>query len=170
MVASPDSGAPVTVRRADLADAADAARIVQMIDAYARDPRGGGAPLPEDVRARLLPGLAAHPMARVWLAFQGAEAIGVCVAFIGFSTFQGLPLLNIHDLAVLPEHRGRGVGRALLAAAEELARATGCGKLTLEVLEDNRPARDLYHRFGFRDVYYGGGGPTRFLSKPLSVS
>jgi ribosomal protein S18 acetylase RimI-like enzyme len=89
------------------------------------------------------------------------------VAFTGFSTFQGLPLLNIHDLAVLPAQRGAGVGRALLAAAEEHARATGCCKLTLEVQEDNTPARRLYERVGFRDVTYGDSGPTRFLGKPL---
>jgi ribosomal protein S18 acetylase RimI-like enzyme len=60
------------------------------------------------------------------------------------------------------------VGRALLAAAEAHAVAIGCCKLTLEVLEDNAPARGLYARFGFRDVTYGDSGPARFLGKPLA--
>lgn len=156
----------MNVRSADLADPADAAAVVRLIDAYARDPRGGGAPLPRDARERLGAGLAAHPTARAWLAFDG-EAVGVCVGFLGFSTFHARPLLNIHDLAVLATHRGRGIGRALLAAAEDAARAAGCCKLTLEVQEDNLPARQLYQRFGFNDVRYGDSGPTRFLGKNL---
>ena len=157
----------MNIRRADCADPVDAAAILRLVDAYARDPRGGGTPLSQEVRERLVPGLAAHPTACVWLAFEGAEAVGVCVGFVGYSTFHAQPLLNIHDLAVLPECRGRGVGHALLAAAEEMARTAGCCKLTLEVLEDNLPARRLYERFGFADVRYGNSGPTRFLGKSL---
>jgi ribosomal protein S18 acetylase RimI-like enzyme len=155
------------VRAADLSDPRDADAIVHLLDAYARDPRGGGSPLSAAVRARLAPGLRALPTARAWLAFDGPGPVGVCVAFVGFSTFQARPLLNIHDLAVLPEARGAGIGRALLAAAEAHARASGCCKLTLEVQEDNAPARHLYERFGFRDVTYGDSGPTRFLGKVL---
>ena len=107
------------------------------------------------------------PTSRVWLALDGDMAVGVCVGFLGFSTFQALPLINIHDLAVLPEQRGRGIGRALLAAVEAQARTEGCCKLTLEVQEDNAPARGLYQSFGFRDVRYGDSGPTRFLGKQL---
>jgi ribosomal protein S18 acetylase RimI-like enzyme len=157
----------VTTRRANLADPADAAAILRLVDAYARDPRGGGEPLPPAVRERLVPGLAAHPTTCVWLAFEGTEAVGVCVGFIGYSTFRARPLLNIHDLAVLPGQRGRGVGHALLAAAESHARAAGCCKLTLEVQEDNLPARRLYARFGFDDVRYGNSSATKFLGKTL---
>lgn len=156
----------MNVRRADFSDPADAAAIVRLVDAYARDSRGGGQPLPREVCERLVPGLATHPTARVWLAFDGDEAVGVCVGFVGYSTFHARPLLNIHDLAVLPTHRGRGIGRAMLAAAEDMARSAGCCKLTLEVLEDN-PARRLYERFGFGDVRYGDSGPMKFLGKPL---
>jgi ribosomal protein S18 acetylase RimI-like enzyme len=139
-----------------------------VLDSYATDPRGGSQPLSAEVRARLIPGLRAHPMSRVWLAFDGATAIGLCVAFVGFSTFQGRTLLNIHDLAVLPGRRGGGVGGALLEAAQAHACDLGCCKLTLEVQDDNAPARHLYQRFGFRDVVYGDSGPTRFLSKPVA--
>jgi ribosomal protein S18 acetylase RimI-like enzyme len=158
----------LNVRPADFGNAADAADIVRLVDAYARDPRGGGTPLAAEVRGRLVPGLAAIPAARAWLAFEGGTAIGVCISFFGYSTFHAMPLLNIHDLAVLPEYRGRGAGQALLAAAEDAARAAGCCKLTLEVLEDNLPARRLYEFRGFHDVRYGNSGPTRFLAKPLS--
>jgi ribosomal protein S18 acetylase RimI-like enzyme len=157
----------IHVRRADLADPADAAAVVQLLDAYARDPLGGGTPLPAATRERLIPGLAAHPMARAWLAFSDQQAIGICVGFVGYSTFNARPLLNIHDLAVLPGHRGHGAGRALLAAAEALARAEDCCKVTLEVLQDNAPARQLYSRLGFQDVYYGNSGPALFQAKTL---
>ena len=157
----------VEVRAADLDSPADAAAVIAVLDSYASDPRGGSQPLAAEVKARLIPGLKAHPTTRVLLAFESGQAIGLCVAFTGFSTFRARPLLNIHDLAVVPGRRGGGVGRALLGAAEALARDAGCCKLTLEVQDDNLPARTLYERFGFRDVVYGDSGPTRFMSKSL---
>lgn len=160
----------VQVRPADLSDESDAAAIVLLLNAYAADPRGGGNPLPDAVQSRLVSGLRRTPASRVWLAFDGDEAVGVCVGFLGFSTFQALPLLNIHDLAVLAGKRGRGTGRALLAAAQAQALAEGCCKLTLEVQDDNSPARGLYEDFGFRDVRYGDSGPTRFLSKVITTA
>lgn len=158
----------VLVREADLENERDALAIVEVLDSYATDPRGGGVPLPDDVRARLVPALRGHPTTLVLLAFSGETPVGIAVGFFGITTFQALPLLNIHDLAVLPGSRGRGVGRALLTAIETRARERGCCKLTLEVQDDNKPARTLYDRFGFRDVVYGDSGPTRFLSKKLT--
>jgi len=157
-----------TIRLADLADAGDAAALVEVLDSYASDPRGGGQPLSADVRSRLAAGLRAHPTSRAWLALEDDTPIGLCVAFVGFSTFQARPLLNVHDLAVVPARRGTGVGRALLTAAQAHARELGCCKLTLEVQDDNTPARHLYDRFGFREVVYGDSGPTRFLAKPIA--
>jgi ribosomal protein S18 acetylase RimI-like enzyme len=157
------------VRRADLDDGADGEAIVFLLNAYAADPRGGGKPLTPAVQARLMAGLRQTGSARVWLALNDLAPIGVCVGFMGYSTFQAMPLLNIHDLAVLPAHRGRGAGSALLAAAQEQALAEGCCKLTLEVQDDNAPARRLYASFGFMDVRYGDSGPTRFLGKQLGL-
>lgn len=159
----------VTIRDADLADPTDAAAIVTIVSSYATDPFGGGAPLPDDVRARLVPGLRAHPTTLVLLACSGERPVGIAVCFFGFSTFQARPLLNVHDLAVLPAERGRGVGHALLTAVEARARARGCCKITLEVLEDNRRARSLYARFGLADVAVGSSAATRFLTKPLAT-
>jgi ribosomal protein S18 acetylase RimI-like enzyme len=144
--------------------------MVEVLNSYASDVRGGSQPLSAEVRSRLAAGLHAHPTSRVWLAFEAGSAVGLCVAFVGFSTFQARPLLNVHDLAVIPGWRGKGVGRALLTAAEAHARELGCCKLTLEVQDDNTPARRLYGRFGFREVVYGDSGPTRFLSKSVVQS
>lgn len=158
---------PTWVRAANLGDARDSAAVVMLLDAYAADPRGGGVPLTADVRARLAVDLRKVPSARAWLAFDGEQPVGVCVGFFGYSTFRARPLLNLHDVAVLAAHRGRGVGHALLEAAEAHAREHGCCKLTLEVQDDNTPARKLYERFGFRDVVYGNSQATRFLNKLL---
>jgi ribosomal protein S18 acetylase RimI-like enzyme len=113
--------------------------------------------------------LAQQPGALVLLALADDQPVGVAVCFSGLSTFRAKPLLNVHDLAVLPQYRGRGIGRALLQTAEDHARQKGCCKLTLEVLDDNTRARALYRRFGFRDFVLGESGPTRFLAKNLEV-
>jgi len=141
----------LTVRLADYADAADAARVVALLDSYARDPMGGGKPLSEDVRKRLVPGLAAHPGAFSLLAFAGGEAVGLANCITGFSTFAARPLVNIHDMAVRPEARGRGVGRALMLAVEAEARTRGACKITLEVLSGNDTAKGLYAALGYGD-------------------
>ncbi len=57
----------------------------------------------------------------------------------------------ISDLVVLPEYRGRGLGRALLAEAENLARRLGANALKINVLARNTTAWNLYHSAGFRD-------------------
>ncbi|MFK4873406.1 GNAT family N-acetyltransferase [Novosphingobium sp. ZW T3_23] len=141
----------VIVRLADYADAADAARVVALLDSYARDPMGGGKPLSEEVRERLVPGLSAHPGAFSLLAFAGDEALGLANCITGFSTFAARPLVNIHDMAVLPKARGQGVGRALMLAVEAEARARGACKITLEVLSGNATAKGLYASLGYGD-------------------
>jgi ribosomal protein S18 acetylase RimI-like enzyme len=155
------------IRQANFADPRDGTGIVTVLDSYAADPVGGGQPLSRDVRERLVPALRDHPTARVFLAFAADEPVGVAVCFLGLSTFRARPLLNIHDLAVVPQHRGKGIGRALLRAAEDHARLEGCCKLTLEVQDDNTLARTLYQRFGFEDFVVGNSATTRFLAKPL---
>ena len=154
------------IHEADFADPAHSAGFLEVLNSYASDPIGGGAPLSADVRRRLVPALRDHPTALVLLAFADRRPVGLAVCFLGFSTFQARPLLNVHDLAVLPELRGNGIGRALLAAAQARAVARGCCKLTLEVQDANIRARGLYASFGFSD-FVVGSSPTRFLSKAL---
>lgn len=156
----------IRVREADLANPADASAVVAILDSYAFDDVGGSEGLSPEVREQLIPALRQLSTTLVLLAFVDNTPVGTAVCFFGLSTFRAKPLLNIHDLAVLPEHRGRGVGRALLHAVEEHARSKGCCKLTLEVQEDNPRARALYDSFGFEDVVVRAL-PTRFLAKPL---
>jgi GNAT superfamily N-acetyltransferase len=155
------------IHEADLDNPVHCAGIVDVLNSYASDPVGGGEALSTEVCERLVPALRSHPGALVLLAFVDARPIGISVCFLGLSTFQARPLLNIHDLAIVPEWRGKGIGRALLGAAEVRALRHGCCKLTLEVQDDNRRARALYESFGFSDFLVGNSAPTRFLSKNL---
>ncbi len=157
----------VTVIEADLQDRQHQAAIVYLVDAYARDPMGNGDGLPAEVRDRLLAGLRQHPTTMIYLAFAGDKPVGIAVCFVGFSTFAAQPLINIHDLAVVPEYRGQGVGRLLLERVEARGRELGCCKLTLEVRADNHRAQHLYARAGFGDVAFSQGAGTWFLQKPL---
>ncbi|WP_039851961.1 GNAT family N-acetyltransferase [Hylemonella gracilis] len=161
------------VRHVNYRDARDADALVALLDLYARDPMGGGEPLPEDVKRRLPSDLAAQPGAFSVIAWarsdQGREeAVGLANSFLGFSTFKSRPLLNIHDMAVHPDHRGRGVGQALLAAVEQHARQLGCCKLTLEVLSGNAVAQASYQRFGFAQYQLDpAAGQALFMQKWL---
>lgn len=157
------------VAKAELAKPDHVEGLLEVLDSYAADPVGGGEPLAEDVRNRLPAMLRDFQTALVLLAFDEDRPVGAAVCFFGLSTFRARPLLNIHDLAVLPQYRGKGIGRALLAGAEEHARQRGCCKLTLEVQEDNTRARALYRRFGFEDFVVGNSAPTRFLAKRLAA-
>lgn len=152
----------VTVRPVDFRVADDVDRFVAMLDAYARDPMGADSPLPADVAHRLRRDLAVHPTVHALLAEAAGDPVGFATCFVGYSTFLARPLLNIHDIAVVPAWRGRGVARRLLDAIAGHARALGCCRLTLEVRSDNAAARSLYRRAGFVPA-----GCDLFLEKPL---
>lgn len=167
MTTAPGPSAIRTVP-ADLDRPEHQAAVLAMVDAYSRDAMGDGAPLSPEARERLIPGLRQHPTTLVFLAYDADTPIGVAVCFLGFSTFAAKPLVNLHDVAVLPTHRGRGVGHALLAAVEAKARALGCCKLTLEVLDQNHRALRTYTAAGFtRYALQPGAGEAIFLTKPL---
>lgn len=139
----------LVVRPADLAQAGDLGRFIDLLDAYARDPMGAGLPLEPVVRERLAHDLPRHPGLHGLLAEHGGEPIGFATCLLGYSTFRARPLLNVHDIAVLPGWRGRGVGARLLEAAADLGRRLDCCRLTLEVRPDNPSAQALYARAGF---------------------
>src|SRR5438552_4127324 len=139
----------ITVVLADLAKPSHQSAIVELLDMYCRDEFGDGKPLSGQARENLIPGLLKHGGARVFLAYDGDQPLGVAICMLGFSSFRGKPLINIHDVAVSPAARGQGIGRKLLAAVEAEARQLGCGKVTLEVRSDNVRAMGLYRSVGF---------------------
>ncbi len=91
------------------------------------------------------------------MAYKGEEPIGLANCFYAFSTFSAKSILNVHDLAVKEGQRGLGVGTKLLQAVEDEAKAKGCCKVTLEVLEQNTRAKRVYESFGFAGYNFGDG-------------
>src|SRR5207244_11212217 len=109
------------------------------------------------VRAALIPGLQRHPTTVVFLAWHADAPVGIAICFVGFSTFMARPLLNIHDLAVLPAYRRQGVGRLLLERVAAKGQELGCCKLTLEVRADNHSAQRLYQAGGLDTAHSSDG-------------
>ena len=153
---------------ADYRDAAQAAALVDLLDTYARDPAGGGTPLDAAVREGLPAALAARPQAFSVLAFDGDKPVGLINCIEGFSTFACRPLVNVHDVVVLPSHRGQRVAQRMFAQVEQEARKRGACKLTLEVLSGNAPALRAYEREGFAGYQLDPAfGTAVFLQKKL---
>jgi len=139
----------VEIEFADLDHDAHQAAIIELLDAYAKEPQVGGVSFSPDVRAKLISELRKQTAGRYFLAFHRSQPVGVAICFLGFSTFYAQPLLNIHDLTVRAGFRGLGIGRQLLAAIEAEAKRCDCCKVTLEVRADNQAARGLYEDVGF---------------------
>lgn len=88
--------------------------------------------------------------AETLLAEEGGEPIGFALFFHNFSTFLGRPGIYLEDLFVKPEHRGRGIGRALLERLAAIAVDRGCGRLEWAVLDWNKDAIGFYEKLGAR--------------------
>ena len=161
MTPRPSTG--VAVRLACLSEPGDAVHYRRLLDAYAGDPMGQNAPLPGTVLDRVIADLSHHPAARILLAEQDGEACGFATCFLGYSTFRGRPLINIHDIAVLPQWRGRGIARAILRAVADQAHSEGCCKITLEVRDDNPAAQALYRSEGFGAAVTDEGRRLQYL-------
>ena len=158
----------ITVREADLADPEQAAVLVEMFDAYMRDPMEGGSAPSAQVKRELIPGLRAHPACYVFFALRGEKPVGFAICFLGFSTFNARPLINLHDIFVHASARGAGIGKLILDRIEAKARSMNGCAITLEVREDNHRARGLYRKFGFARVEVGAQRvPIEFWRKGL---
>jgi GNAT superfamily N-acetyltransferase len=88
--------------------------------------------------------------AEVLLAEEDGRPVGFALFFHNFSTFLGRPGIYLEDLFVLPELRGRGIGRMLLMNLARLAVERGCGRLEWAVLDWNQDAIGFYERIGAR--------------------
>lgn len=139
----------ISTRLLDYSDAHDARVLVQLLDAYAQDPMGGGEPLSDHTRESLATVLSTSGNAFSYVAEHGGEGVGLINCFTTVSTFAARPLVNVHDVYVAAQVRGQGVVDALFNAVEQEARARGACKITLEVLEGNARAQSAYRRLGF---------------------
>ena len=158
----------LTIDAVDLRQSAHCDALIKLLDAYAQDPMGGGEPLADEVKARLCDDMAERPTVASFIAWLDQAPVGLVNCVEGFSTFKSQPLMNIHDLVVLPGHRGMGIGQALMQAAQTHAQARGCCKLTLEVLTGNERALRSYEQFGFEPYTLDpAAGQASFMQKWL---
>jgi ribosomal-protein-alanine N-acetyltransferase len=106
------------------------------------------------------------PARRRYLVAQDAADGGEAPVLIGYAgmLFTSGPEADVLTLAVHPRHWGNGVGTALLCALVDEARGRRCGKVFLEVREDNPRARSLYLRHGFVEI-----GVRRGYYQPAGV-
>ena len=153
---------------ADLKLTAHAQATLDLLNEYAQEEAGGSCGLSDYVKANLIHELLQRKQALVLLAFVQGVPAGLVIALEGFSTFACKPLLNIHDLMVSAEFRGRGLAKRLLARAEVVAMERGCCKLTLEVLQGNAAAQALYRACGYAGYALKPQmGIAQFWQKPL---
>lgn len=155
----------VTCVQVDYSNPVQMQHLIFMLNAYSMDKMANEAPLPEDVKVGLKRDLPSVNGALSFLAYlddDQTNPVGLINSFPGYSTFKARPLLNIHDVVVLPEHRGKNIGGTLIETIAKKAKEMGFCKLALEVRTDN-PAERLYRRLGFND----GNHPMLFLTRDL---
>ena len=89
-----------------------------------------------------------RPAGEVVLAYAGETPVGFALFFHNFSTFLGQHGLYLEDLFVVPEWRGKGVGKQLLVHVAAIAESRNCGRMEWAVLDWNESAIAFYRRMG----------------------
>jgi GNAT superfamily N-acetyltransferase len=138
-----------SVRAATSLDSATLLSLVRALALYERAPDEVVATESDYVRA-----LSASPPEMEALIAEDDErrALGFALFFPTWSTWRGRPGIHLEDLFVVPEARGRGIGRALLARVAALAVERGCARLEWQVLDWNEPALGFYRSLGARSM------------------
>ncbi|HUB12155.1 MAG TPA: GNAT family N-acetyltransferase [Acetobacteraceae bacterium] len=130
----------------DLAQAADADLLLHMARTFHRE---DGHPLTPDGEAAVRHIIAGEPLAQAWIVRSNGSAAGYLVITLGYSIeYEGRDGL-IEDLYLVPEARGRGLGRQVLLFALAQAAQLGIRTLHLEVDTGNAAAHRLYRAAGF---------------------
>ena len=138
-----------TIREATPVDAAEVYRLIVALAEYeklADEVKATEA----DIRAAMT---ADDPRIHVLLAETSAgSAVAIALHFFTFSTFEAAPTLYLEDLFVDPEHRGKGIGTALLRELADRASARGCRRMEWVALDWNTDARAFYENLGARPM------------------
>lgn len=141
----------IQVIKGDINNETHAQHMLQLLDLYMQDPMGGSWSMSPQLAELNLQGLKQQPNYLFFIAYCNGEAAGLANCFNNYSTFKAKQILNIHDFAVSPKFRRRGVGDALMDKIVEYTRENAYCKITLEVRHDNHGAQKLYKKAGFAD-------------------
>lgn len=90
--------------------------------------------------------------AEVIFACEDGKEVGFALFFHNFSTFLGRAGIYLEDLFVLPEHRNKGYGKALLKELAKITVERGCGRLEWCCLDWNKPSIDFYLSLGAKPL------------------
>lgn len=104
---------------------------------------------PDDLREALF---GVKPVAEAVVATVAGRPVAFALFYATYSTILGRPGMHLEDLYVTEEHRGTGLGRALVAHLAELAVSRGCARLEWWVLHTNEPALRFYARLQARPL------------------
>jgi GNAT superfamily N-acetyltransferase len=121
-------------------------QLVHELAAYEREPdavRATASDLHEALFSR-------DPAAGCQIAVVDDQVVGFALWYRTFSTWQGKPGLWLEDLFVRPEHRGAGLGKALLVSLAQIAVRRGWARFEWWVLDWNEPAHGFYRSLGAR--------------------
>ena len=88
--------------------------------------------------------------ARIYVAREKDKVIAMVALHFTISTAEGGKVAALEDCVVHPDHRGKGVGKALLGYVLEQARAEGALRVMLLTDGDNTRAQSLYRKLGFK--------------------
>ena len=135
---------PITVR---WAAPGDVPRISALISALAEYEQSADQVVAtaDDLGAALF---ASQPALFGHVADRGGDVIGFALWFISYSTWVGKHGIYLEDLYVVPEMRGRGAGKALLAELASICVQRGYGRLDWSVIDWNEPAISFYRSVG----------------------
>lgn len=134
----------LTIRKATVADTALILEFIRGLAEYEREPQAVVA-TEEDLRRD---GFGPEPKYRCVIAEWENRPAGFAFFFYNYSTWRGSPGLYLEDLFVLPELRGKGIGKALLKHIAQIALREKCYGIRWMVLEWNEPALKFYESLG----------------------
>ncbi|MGH1471893.1 MAG: GNAT family N-acetyltransferase [Cellvibrionaceae bacterium] len=158
-----------TLIQADYHNQRHADDIGYLMNCYARDPMGGNAALPKEIINNIAKELSKRDFAFTVLCYVDKKPAGLINCFEAFSTFACQPLINIHDVIVEKSFRGQQISIKMLSKVEEIAKARGCCKITMEVLQGNEVAKNAYKKFGFGAYELDPVmGSAMFWQKPIT--
>ncbi len=139
----------IEVKAVDYDDPHQADDLVSLLNHYSCDPMGSGKPLDNSIKQRVVEEMKRRPHVGSAIVYVDDQPAGLINFVEGFSTFNAKSLMNIHDVVVHRDYRGRGLSRKLFEFVESEAKRRGCCKVTLEVVGGNEVAKSAYRNFGY---------------------